>query len=191
MIKLLQYPQKDCSEQLKKQIIALQCTAWPLPDDCNIEDIQWPGNPGVHLTSFVLADDDIAVSHVAVLHKIIAHKGESYKAFGLGEVVTHPSYHRKGLGLRLIKEAAAFIENNSPDISIFTCKPSLINFYAQGGWEHMKSTCVVGGTRDNPFRSDSLGLAVMMRFYSARAIENRPDFEDSDVYLELKERQLW
>ncbi len=189
MIKLLQYPQTDCSENLRKQIIALQCTAWPLtPGD---EDKPWPGNPEIYISSFVLVDNDITVSHVAIMGKNITHKGQTYKAFGLGEVVTHPSYQKRGFGLQLINKAAAFIENNEPDISIFTCNPSLIYFYAQGGWEHIKNTCLVGGTRDNSFRSDSLRLATMMRFHSDKAKEHRQDFEDSDVYLELSEKQLW
>lgn len=189
MIKLSQYPQIDCSENLRKQIIALQCTAWPpAPGD---EDKPWPGSPEIHISSFVLMDNNIVVSHVAIMGKDITHKGQIYKAFGLAEVVTHPSYQKRGFGLQLINKAAAFIENNKPDISLFTCKPSLINFYAQGGWEYMKNTCLVGGTRDNPFRSDSLGLATMMRFYSDKAKEHRQDFENSNVYLELGEKQLW
>lgn len=189
MVKLLQYPQTDCSENLKKQIIALQCTAWPpAPGD---EDKPWPENPETHISSFVFVDNDIAVSHVAVMGKNITHKGQIYKAFGLGEVVTHPSYQKSGFGLQLINKAATFIENKEPDISIFTCKHSLIYFYAQGGWSHMKDTCLVGGTRDNPFRSDSLGLATMMCFYSDKAKEHRQYFESSDIYLELREMQLW
>jgi len=189
MIKLSQYPQMDSSENLRKQIIALQCTAWPqAPGD---EDKPWPKNQEIYLSSFVLVDNDIAVSHVAIMGKDITHKGQTYKAFGLGEVVTHPSYQKHGFGLQLINRAATFIENNEADISLFTCKPSLIYFYGQGGWEYMKNTCLVGGTHDNPFRSDSLGLATMIHFYSDKAKEHRQDFQNSDVYLELREKQLW
>jgi len=189
MIKLSQYPQTDYSEDLRKQIIALQSTAWP--PTLGDEDKPWPGNPEIHISSFVLVDNDIAVSHVAIMGKNITHKDHTYKAFGLGEVVTHPSCQKRGFGLQLINMAGTFIENNEPDISIFTCKPSLIYFYAKGGWEYMKNTCLVGGTHDNPFRSDSLGLATMMHFYSDKAKEHRQDFENSDVYLELREKQLW
>lgn len=191
MIRLIQYPQTDCTDSLKKQIIALQCTVWPIDPSSKLEDIIWPGNSETHVTSFALIDGSIAIGHIAIVGKTISHRGQTYNAFGLSEVVTHPSYQRKGYGLQLIREASAFIENCSPDICIFTCKPDLINFYTRGGWEHIKNTCLVGGTHEKPFRSDNLGLVTMMRFYSDKAKGNRQDFENSDIYLELKEKQLW
>lgn len=187
MIKLLQYPQTDDSETLKKKIIELQATAWPQESPSK----PWPENPDTHVSSFVLVDNDLAMSHVAVVGKDIKHKDQTYKIFGLSEVVTHPSYKKSGYGLQLIKEAARFIENSEPDLSIFTCDPSIIPFYKQGGWTHIKDTCLVGGTLEKPFRSDSLGLATMIRFYSDKAVKYRHDFEGTDIYLELKENQLW
>ena len=179
----------DCSDKLRQQIIELQATAWPLePGD---KDKPWPENPEVHLSSFVLLDNDTALSHVAVVGKSIVHQEETYNALGISEVVTHPSYQRLGYGLQLIKEAASFIKNSDPDISVFTCHPSLINFYVQGGWEYMENTCLVGGTYEHPFRSDSLGLATMMDFHSDKAKKNRNHFDNADIYLDLGEKQLW
>lgn len=186
MIKLVQYPQTDSSENLKQQIIALQETAWP-----SEEAKPWPSKPDIHITSFVLLDDDIAISHVAVVGKTINHKGNTYKTFGLSEVVTHPDYQKSGYGLQVIKEAAKYIGNNNPDISIFTCDPTVIPFYLLGGWSHLKGACLVGGTLEKPFRSDGLGLAVMIRFHSDKAKEHQEEFEKSDIYLELDENQLW
>lgn len=191
MIKLVQYPQADCSEGLRKQIILLQCIAWPPTTESRIEDICWPADLDNYLTSFALVDDNIAVSHVAVLGKDITHKGQAYRTLGLSQVVTHPSYRRKGFGLQIIKQAVSFIENSNPDISIFTCLPSLISFYSQGGWEYRADICLVGGTHENPFQSDSLGLATMIRFFSDKAKKHGQDFDNSDICLELKEGKLW
>ncbi|KNF08792.1 putative acetyltransferase involved in intracellular survival and like acetyltransferase [Gottschalkia purinilytica] len=185
MIKLLQYPQTDYFDHLKKQILLLQNIAWLSTSEPKAENVSWPKDPKIHLTSFVLIDNSSAISNVTVLGKNITHKGRSYKTFGLSEVVTHPSYRKQVLGLQLIKEATKFIENNNPDISIFTCEPSIVYFYTKEGWIHMENTCTVGGTLDNAFRSDSLGLATMMRFFSDKSKKHRQDFEHSDVYLEL------
>ena len=185
MMKVLQYPQTDRSEKLRRSILTLQNTAWP-STSVN-ESLLWPGTLHYHKTSFVLIHEDILVSHVAVVGKDIIHEGIVYRAFGLSEVVTHPSYQKRGYGLELIKQAFRYIEGNDPDISVFTCNPSLVNFYTKGGWTHIKDTCVVGGSIDNPFRSDSLGLATMMCFHSRMAKDNQVNFLNSDIYLEIED----
>ena len=45
--------------------------------------------------------------------------------------------------------------------------------------------------RERPFRSDRLGLTVMVRFFSSRAILHRADFDGADIWIELGENQLW
>ena len=181
----------DSSETLKKQIIELQSIAWPLPSGTKPEDVIWPEDIKIHQTSFVIIHKGIAVCHVAVLAKEICHKGIIYKVYALNEVVTHPFYKRRGLGLQLIKKAAEYIEASSADISIFTCYAPFIRFYSRAGWEYMLDTCVVGGSIAKPLRSGDLRLSTMMRFYSDLAKSNRKDFENSDVHLELGERNLW
>lgn len=214
-IRLVQYPQMDASETLRTQIIALQSTAWPLSAGLLLEEVIWPEDLQNHKTSFVLitqnkasshiianshdndsshdndGSHDIAISHVSVLEKCILHKGIQYRAFGLSEVVTHPNFKRKGLASRLLKEAILYIENNSPDICIFTCYPALVPLYSRAGLELMKDTYVVGGTPNHPLCSQQLGLSTMMAFYSDLAKSHRSDFENSEVLLRLSERKLW
>ncbi|QDX93484.1 GNAT family N-acetyltransferase [Brevibacillus laterosporus] len=188
---LLQFPQEDCPIPIKEQIITLMRREWPQAFECMGENILWPSNPEIHPTSLVLIENHIVISHIAVSWKYIKHQGQTYKVFGLSEVMTNPSYRNQGFGLKLVKEAVSFIEKNDPDIGIFTCKPPLVYFYNQGGWEHIKNTNLIGGTRNKPFRSDSLGLSTMIRFFSNKAQQNRPAFEETDVYLELGEKMLW
>jgi predicted acetyltransferase len=191
MVQLLQFPQEECASYLKEQIINLMKNEWPQAFEDKDEAVLWPSCPDTSPISLVLVEDNIVISHVAVPHKYIKHKGQTFKAFGLSEVMTNPSYRNQGFGLKLIKEAGILIEKSEPDISIFTCKPSLVSFYTQGGWEFSKSTHLIGGTLNKPFRSDSLGLSTMIRFISDKAQEIRLTFEETDVYLELGERKLW
>ena len=196
-IRLVQYPQMDASETLRNQIVALQSTAWPLSAGLLLEEVIWPEDLQNHKTSFALVTQntaiphDIAISHVSVLEKCILHKGNEYRAFGLSEVVTHPNFKRSGFAFRLLKEAVLYIENNSPDICIFTCYPALVPLYSRAGLELMKDTYVVGGTPNHPLRSCELGLSTMMGFYSDLAKFHRMDFENSEVFLRLSERKLW
>lgn len=191
MIQLLQFLQKDCPTSLREQIIVLMQHEWPQVFEGISGEIPWPENPETHPTSFVLIEDNKVISHVAVPRKSIKHEEQTYKAFGLSEVMTDPSHRHQGFGLQLVKEATSFIQKNEPDIGLFTCQPALVSFYTQGGWEHIKNTNLIGGTRNKPFRSDSLGLSTMIRFFSEKAQQNCSAFEGADVYLELGEKMLW
>lgn len=191
MLQLVQFSQTDCPAPIREQIILMMRREWPQAFEDLHGDIRWPDNPETHPTSFVLIEDSKVISHVAVPRKSINHEGQMYRAFGLSEVMTSPSHRHQGFGLQLIKEASSFIQQNDPDISLFTCQPALVSFYTQGGWEHIKDTNLIGGTRTRPFRSDSFGLSTMMRFFSEKAQRNRPAFEGADVHLELGEKMLW
>ncbi len=191
MITSLHFLQEDCPTPLREQILVLLQREWPQVFEEVNGPIPWPENPDTQPTSFVLVKDDIVICHVALQWKYIQHAQQTYKVFGLSEVMTHPAYRHQGFGLQLVREASAFIENNEPDIGIFTCQPSLVAFYTQAGWEHMPNTNLIGGTRNKPFRSDSLGLSTMIRFFSEKAQQNRLAFENTDVYLELGENMLW
>lgn len=185
-MELIQYPQKG-DVKIADQIIALENTAWSQ----NTEDNIFPSAPNTYLTSFVLMENDIAICHVGVRKNIVYHKGEKYLAYGLSEVVTHPHYRKKGLATQTVKRAAQFIIFQQPDISIFTCTKEMTAFYIKCGWEAIPGACFVGGTKDKPFRSDSLNLITMMMFISSKSKQHRKDFENTDIIFNLGEDQLW
>lgn len=185
---LRRYPQEDASPGLREAILALEDTAWPPEPGA---PAPWPGDIGTYLTSFVLLDGGEAAAHAAVRRRVIRHGGEEYAAYGLSEVVVRPGSRRQGLGLQIIRAAAAFIGEQRPDVSLFTCKPELTGFYGKAGWQVLPGACLVGGTREKPFRSDALGLAVMARFYSEKAVRRRADFAGAEIWLEIAEGELW
>lgn len=191
MIELLHFHQEDCPSYIKKQIISLMRLEWPQAFGDKDEDIHWPDSPETQPTSLVFVENNFVISHAAIPWKYISHEGQQYKAFGLSEVMTSPCYRKQGYGLRLIKEAYSFIEKNNPDISTFTCEPALVHFYSQGGWEYKQNINLIGGIRNKPFRSDSLGLCTMINLFSATAKNNLLSLEETDIYLELGERKLW
>ena len=190
-VKLLEFLQQDCPAPLREQILEMMQREWPQAFEGTGGEIHWPENPETQPRSFVLVEDNTVISHVAVPSKDIKHEGQTYRVFGLSEVMTHPSYRHQGFGLQLVKAATTFISKNEPDIALFTCQPPLVSFYTQGGYKYIPNTTLVGGTRQKPFRSDSLGLSTMIHFFSEKAQQNRSTFEGADIYLELGENMLW
>lgn len=180
---LVQYPQVNCGAEIMK----LESTAWAKSS----EDEQFPSAPNTYVTSFVWLENGIAVCHVGIRKSILLHKGQEYTAYGLSEVVTHPDYQNQGLASKTIQKAAKFIGSEQADISIFTCDKSKVSFYSRGGWEAVNGACFVGGTKEKPFRSDSLNLTTMMMFLSPHGKLHKTDFENTDIVFELGENQLW
>lgn len=184
---LIQYPQKNNDADIAKKIVDLENTAWP----SSTGDEAFPSAPNTHVTSFVVLENNMAICHVGVRKSVLLHKGKKYLAYGLSEVVTHPDYQNQGLASRTIKSAAQFILSQKPDISIFTCAQDKVHFYTQCGWKAIAGACFVGGTKQTPFRSDSLNLVTMMMFISPKGKQNKSDFEYTDIIFELGENQLW
>lgn len=186
-MELVQYPQNKSDTDIVDKIIVLENTAWPQDTD----DTIFPSAPNTYLTSFVLIENDTAVCHVGIRKSLLYHKGEEYLAYGLSEVVTHPRYQKKGLASQTIRRATQFIISQQPDISIFTCTREKVSFYTRCGWKAMPGACFIGGTKQKPFRSDSLNLVTMIMFLSPKSKQHREDFENADIFFELGEDQLW
>ncbi|HIS91669.1 MAG TPA: GNAT family N-acetyltransferase [Candidatus Alectryocaccomicrobium excrementavium] len=184
---LVQYFRECLDAQMAAQILALEETAWPADG----ENAPFPPAPETYVTSFVLLDDGRAICHVGIRKSSLSHKEQTYLAYGLSEVVTHPQYQNQGLGSKMLKVARQFILDHRPDISIFTCAPERVSFYTRGGWQAVPGACFVGGTPEKPFRSDALGLITMMMFCSGKAKQHRSEFENADIVFSLGENQLW
>jgi len=140
--------------------------------------------------SLVVLQNAIVVSHAVVLRKAMTHTGKQYSAFGLGSMVTNPSYRRQGFGRRILEYATEHMEQEGADIGVFTCDPHLAEFYNWNGWETTKSTPLVGGTEGKPFPSDKLGKLTVIQFFSDRAKAQRNSILAGPIYLELGEGKL-
>ena len=65
----------------------------------------FPSAPETYVTSFVLLDEGRAICHVEIRNSSLSHKRQTYLAYGLSEVVTHPQYQNQGLGSKMLKVA--------------------------------------------------------------------------------------
>ena len=90
-----------------------------------------------------------------------------------------------------IRRARLLHRGQGADLSLFTCAPERAALYGRAGWEPIPGACLVGGTREAPFRSGDLGLVTLGMFLSPRAREHAADFAHADIVLELGRGQLW
>lgn len=186
-MELIQYPQQAWGPAVTEQIIALEQTAWPQ----EAGEAVFPTAPDTYVTSFLLVEEGRVVCHAGIRRSTLRHRGETYLAYGLSEVVTHPRYRSRGLATRAVRRAAAFIRSQGPDLSLFTCAKDKVPLYTRGGWEAAPGACLVGGTEARPFRSDSLGLTTMMLLISDRSRCRRAELAEADLFLPLGEGELW
>lgn len=206
---LIQYPGDNNTEELKQQIIALENTAWPKNIQNNITnnitnntsknipnnepDDEYPAELSTFASSFVIFDTERnrAVSHAMVRKTTFFHRGITYSACGLSEVVTHPDFLRRGLASRAVTSALEFMASEKPDLCIFTCEPDLVPFYVYCGFVPAEKLVLVGGTLEKPFPGSSFGLSTMIKLMSEKAFEHKADFKQGQVFIELGENQLW
>ncbi len=148
-------------------------------------------DPHLNPLCFFVLHDGRLVSYAAVLQKAIIHAGETYQACGLSWVHTSRPWRGQGFGHRVVNAATTYLLTSGTDLIVFTCDPSLRQFYEQSGYLCMEGTSLIGGTRAHPFPSDTLGKVTMMRFVSGKAQRQRSSFADVPIFLELREGDLW
>ena len=74
------------------------------------------------------------ISHADVSQHVITHKGKRYLLYGIGEVMTLPTFQREGYGRRVVEAATASIHNSDADIGMLFTAPELEAFYSISGW---------------------------------------------------------
>lgn len=183
-MKVIQYFKENEDVSLKQKIIDLEASFWPKDND-------YPSSLDTFVTSFVLVENDKAISHVAIRKTILQHQQDQYQVYGLSEVITHLDYRNNGLATQLIKKSIQYIINQHADLSIFTCKQKNTSLYTSCGYQIMPTTCFIGGTKENPINSHRLNLVTMMILLTPKAKHNMQTFENTDLVFELGENKLW
>jgi|SRR5579884_2110272 len=173
--------------ELDSQVQALLRAEWPAV--FSADETRTTNGALTDRTLLVLIEGETVLSYLAIPSTHIDLAGETYRASGLSAVITNPPFRHQGHGRRLVRKARDLIAAGDADIGIFTCAPSLVDFYLFSGWTPMPTTTVVGGTRESPFHLDS--VRTLMGFFSQKARDHRADFEHATVYLEIGEGEMW
>jgi GNAT superfamily N-acetyltransferase len=174
------FPETDVPLALRRQMVALQDQAWPVPA---------PSGPApwhdrlLSPVSMLLVREDRVLAALDILSKELEHAGERWAASGLSAVVTDEAERGHGYGTRLVVAARERIAAGEADVGLFTCDRELLAFYERAGWEHLPGTTIVGGTPEDPFPSDALGKVTLGGFFSARAKARREAFVGAQIHL--------
>ncbi len=76
--------------RLETQVRSLLYAEWPGEDEN--EAAQPLIHPELHPVYFVLADGDQVLSYARTIWTTVTHLGQSFKLYGLGDVVSKPEY---------------------------------------------------------------------------------------------------
>jgi GNAT superfamily N-acetyltransferase len=163
-------PYNRAGDTLRRAIAMLQHRVAPTVSPPPSDPIPPEHDASLDALSFYLVADGHIVSYAAVVHKQIAHGGETFWIAGLSSVATDPDYQGRGLGSRVVGAATQYIAQSTTDIGIFTCDPPLAAFYAQAGaWPVVPDVVLLGNHRDGALSSVGLQKAVLMRLFSSKA----------------------
>lgn len=205
MPQVVAFQEPDLPPILKAGAIEVLEGAWPSQRSLE-ERMQAPlARRAYEPVCMLLVEGDLAsdpehtqvLAYLAIPTKTVTHAGRAYVTSGLTAVSTHPDHRGTGHGARLVRAAYERIAASGVDLAVFTCDEPLAGFYEAAGFERMPTTVVVGGTRDEPFRADSLRSpegypkATLMACLSDLARAHRADFEHADLYLDLRPGDLW
>lgn len=129
---------------------------------------------------FVMADDPALFSHAAAVTRSVECNGQIYACGGLSAVLTYPAFRHRGYASQTVRAATEHLESASLDLALLWTDPDKENFYSRFGWEYHPSVRIlVGGTEAKKIYE----AFTMIRFFSARAIEKRREFESHPIYI--------
>lgn len=179
-MEIVSFAEAEVPPDLRWQVVALQNQAWPSGQA--LDPTPWH-DPGLEPRSVLLVDGGRVLAALDILSKDIVHRGKRYAASGLSAVVADRDHRGKGHGLKLVEAARWMIEARGADLGIFTCDRHLQVFYERAGWEHLPDTVLIGGTREEPFRSDQFDKVVMASFFSSPARAAAGSFIGAQIEL--------
>ena len=164
---------------LDAQVRSLLDSEWPDPEE---RDTAQPlTDAKLHPTYFILADEDQVLSYARTIWAMVPHLGQTFKLYGLGDVVTDPEFRRRGYGRRIVEEATIHIKSDrKSDAALLLTQPALKDFYRQIGWEYVPGLRVLTG------EYGECGIEVtvpLMMFLSPRAYALREVFTEDALVL--------
>ena len=115
---------------------------------------------------FVAFEKGEPVCHVGLFLRDGLRSGKPTRFAGIGGVMTHPAYQKRGYARHLLQLAHQEAQNRSVDFALLVCEPKNIAFYEQQGWQ------VFGGHMIHQQQGRSVNWTltpVMVRDVAARA----------------------
>jgi GNAT superfamily N-acetyltransferase len=122
---------------------------------------------------FVTTERDVLISYAALMWLDLPHADTRYRGAAFGNVFTYPAFRGEGDGQRVVDAAAASLDGSAADGAMLFCKPHLVRFYSNRGWDVLEGARTRVGTpeasAEHPYRR-------LMRFLSAQGMQGRLSF---------------
>jgi aminoglycoside 2'-N-acetyltransferase I len=181
MVELLTFTSEESPESLKWQAASFFRTLYPMGFVNENPLPDWVAQKEDHPIHIVLVEQGLLISHANVVWKYLVHAGETYKAYGLTGVFTHPSFRGQGYGSRVVDAGTERIRKSDADIAMLYCDESLMSFYASHGWTHLDKSVSYTGEKARALRVDD--EILMMLFISSKGQRGRAAFEQEPIYF--------
>jgi len=166
---------------LRRQVAALEDEAWPPGPGSAARP--FGHDPALDPVYLLLVEDGVVLASLALLSKPLHHGGATLAASGLSAVVTAAAYRGRGHGHTLVAAAREVAAGLGADLVLFTCDAELVPFYELAGYAVLPGAVVVGGTAQDPLRSDKLGKSVLAAFLTPAARAASGTFPGSEIVL--------
>jgi len=159
------YPKHEVPPEFAWQIVSYQRIQWPFLYGKSNQG--WDYTPRVKPpVSFILADEQMLISHAAVNQRMIEFAGERWNCYGVSSVFTYPAFRKGGYASRVVQAATAHILKSDGDLAMLFCGEPLRAFYSTCGWTPADHARIFYGDHQNQTqKSDNL---IMMLFISDR-----------------------
>ncbi len=116
----------------------------------------------LNVRSFYICIDKKLVSYRGVVRKTIIYHGQIFNIAGFSCITTDPDYRGQRIGLQTVATATRWIKEQSEiNFGIFTCEPSLAEFYKHAGaWSVVPHITLIGSKDEQALFSERLGIVV-------------------------------
>lgn len=129
---------------------------------------------------FALSEQGVLISYAAMLLRPLVHAGAPYLLAAVGNVFTFPAFRGEGYGTQVVAAAGAAMRHSDAGVGILFCKPHLVRFYEQNGWEFVDAPTYLG----TPAQSAVHPYLHMMQFLSAKGGTGRAAFVEQPLFIE-------
>jgi len=136
--------------------------------------------PELNPVHFVAAEGELLISYASIIRLDLEHAGDIYKAYGFGNMLTFPSFRKKGFGGQILELATLHIKRSDVDIAILFCESKSESFYRKQGWELSRSPTRIGTPSDHTVHDPSR----MMVLVSEKGERGRANFDLHPFYVE-------
>ena len=179
MIEQLIYQDDELPSDVRCEILSFMWIEWPFIFRGENRFSKHVHSPSIHPVHIVLMKEGVLISYATVVWTLLEHASDVYKAYGLSNVFTYPTFRHEGYGTRVVQVATDYIRKSDTDIGILFCDSDLLSFYAKSGWVAVDAATLIGA-RSNP---TTLNEPRMMLFISEKGEAAQQAFKDAPLYF--------